>query len=123
MTSCTFYRLRKDKVTCLSIKLTDQLLEQLATLSKLNLTDADKTDLGHGLSQMIAYIDKLKELCTDETLPLTHFPELIPECDANGIKELREDTPSPFSFAQQLISLAPEQTGSYYTVPNAIDNH
>lgn len=112
-------------------KLTDELLEQLATLSKLELNDSDKTELRKELEQMLAYVDTLSGLCTDDTLPLTHFPEFIRQLDAESfaasgsapsVLRLREDIPDPQPQPEELIALAPKRDFSYYIVPNTLHN-
>jgi len=111
-------------------RLTDTVLEQLATLSKLELTDTNKTELCKDLEQLLTYVDKISELSTDDTLPLTHFPETICRPDAENPvatttplqpgPKLREDIPCPDTHPEQLIALAPNQKDSYYIVPNSL---
>ncbi len=111
-------------------KLTDELLEQLATLSKLEITNSDKTELRKDLTQMLTYVDKLGELCTDDTLPLTHFPECTllldagPSASSDSVQSLRlrEDIPCPQSHPEQFIALAPKQEAPYFVVPNTFHN-
>ena len=105
--------------------LTDKLLEQLATLSKLEFSDTDITELRRDLAQMLVYVDQLSELNTEDTLPLTHFPECIRQLDAvctatsaSASLQLREDTPYQQPDSEQFVALAPKQTDGYYIVPN-----
>lgn len=113
-------------------KLTNELLEQLATLSKLELTDTNKTELCKDLEQLLAYVDKISELSTDDTLPFTHFSECTCHLDADNHSVtdtllpppgLREDIPRPAAHPEQLVALAPKQTESYYIVPNTFQNN
>lgn len=96
-------------------KLTDELFEQLATLSKLELTDSKKTGLREDLAQMLTYVDKLGELCTEDTPPLSHFP-------AQSASPLREDIPCPYPQPEQFVALAPGRDASYYIVPSTLHN-
>ena len=105
--------------------LTDELIEQLATLSKLELSDADKTKLRKELAQMLAYVDQLSKLNTEGILPLTHFPECTRQLDtvctatsAPAIPQLREDIPCSQPGPEQLVALAPRKSDGYYVVPN-----
>lgn len=106
-------------------KLTDELLEQLATLSKLEVSDSDKTELRKDLAQMLAYVDKLRELNTEGTPPLTHFPECTRKLDtvcaatsASSSSELRKDVPCQQPDSEQFVTLAPKQADGHYVVPN-----
>lgn len=110
-------------MTLLNSKLTEQLLEQLATLSKLEITEAEKPELLSGLEQMIAYVDKLTGLSTDDTAALTHFPEFLQETGPDTVAALRPDVPQSFPCPEQLLSAAPRQEGSYYVVPNPIEHN
>ena len=127
-------------------KLTDELLEQLATLSKLELNDSDKTELREELAQMLAYVDTLNGLRTDDTPPLTHFPECVCPLDtdrsassgcapcplaaesfevsgsAPSVLRLREDIPDSQPHPEELVALAPRRDTSYYIVPNTLHN-
>ena len=107
--------------------LSDELLEQLATLSKLELADSDKQELRSNLTQMLSYVDKLRELGTEDISPLSHFPECSCRLDATlsgttapapSIPGLREDIPCPQTHPETFTSLAPKQEGGYYIVPN-----
>ena len=114
-------------VTIMDNFLSDELLEQLATLSKLELAASDKQELRSNLAQMLSYVDKLSELCTDDSLPLSHFPECSFPLDAllsgssgpvHSIPGLREDTPCPQAHPESFTALAPKQKDGYYIVPN-----
>ena len=113
--------------------LTNELLEHLTTLSKLELTDSTKTELCKDLEQLLAYIDKISELPLDDITPLTHFPECTSQFDADyhastdtplkPSSGLREDIPCPAVHPKQLVALAPKQTDSYYVVPNTLQSN
>lgn len=122
-------------------RLNGTVLEQLATLSKLEITDAGKTELCQNLEQLLAYVTKISELSTDDILPLTHFPECtchlddsiqpaaallppIPEHhQGTPIPGLREDTPCPDTNPELLTALAPTRIDSYYIVPGTFQSN
>lgn len=111
-------------------RLTDNVFEQLATLSKLELTDTNKPELCKDLEQLLAYVDKINALSTDDAVPLTHFPETIchpvaetPTATIAPLQPtpgLREDIPHPDAHPEQLVALAPNQKDSFYIVPNSL---
>lgn len=104
-------------------KLSNELLEQMANLSKIELTGTDKQELQKSLEQMLHYVDKLRDLSTDDSLPLTHFPEITGQLDSNhSVPSLREDVPRHTPHPEQLTALAPKQSDSYYVVPNSLIN-
>jgi len=113
--------------------LTNELLEHLTTLSKLELTDSTKTELCKDLEQMLSYVDKISELPLDGIRPLTHFPECTSHFDVDlhastdsflqPSAGLREDIPYPTAHPKQLVALAPKQTDSYYVVPNSLQSN
>ena len=106
-------------------------MDQLATLSKLELADSDKIELHKDLEQMLTYVDRLSQLNIENTLPLTHFPECIRQIDSDcavssasvqSVPLLRSDTPRPSLHPEQFTALAPKQDASYYIVPNTFHN-
>ena len=104
-------------------KLSDELLEQLANLSKLELSGTDKQELRNSLEQMLHYVDRLRDFSTNDTLPLTHFPEITGQIDSNRpLPSLREDIPRHTPHPEQFTVLAPKQSDSYYVVPNSLIN-
>ena len=104
-------------------KLDSKTFEQLANLAKLDPAYTDKQDLQQSLEQMLHYIDKLHDLCTDSSIPLTHFTEVTCRLDRTPPGTvLREDVPFLTPHPEQLVSLAPKQSESYYSVPNSLGN-
>lgn len=122
-------------------RLNDTVLEQLATLSKLEITDTDKAELCQNLEQLLAYVAKISELSTDDILPLTHFPECTCHLDDSvqlvaallppvpeqrkdtAFPGLREDTPCPDTNPEPLAALAPKRIDSYYIVPGTFQSN
>ena len=121
-------------------RLNDTVLEQLATLSKLEITDTGKAELCQNLEQLLAYVAKISELSTDNILPLTHFPECTCHLDDNvqpaalrtpvpeqrkdtAFPGLREDTPCPDTNPEPLAALAPKRIDSYYIVPGTFQSN
>lgn len=100
--------------------LTDELLEQLATLSQLDLESTDKTALCHGLEEILSYVDKINELHIDDNPP-AHFRENISWLDDSTTSPLRKDIICSQAHPEHLLSLAPKQSGSYYIVPNTFN--
>lgn len=102
-------------------QLTDELLEQLATLSKLDLETTERTSLYQGLKEILTYVEKINDLNTDNIPPLTHFPECTKRIDGSTDSPLRKDYVFRETHPEQLLALAPRQSASYYIVPNTFN--
>ena len=88
------------------------MIDNLAELSKLHFTDAEKAAISGDLEKMIAFVNKLKELDTTGTAPLMHM--------SGSANMMREDVIKPYAETGELIKQAPENNGTYIKVPKVI---
>lgn len=87
-------------------------VRRLAELSKLSFSENEETDMVDGLNEMIAFVDKLKELDTANIEPLVFMTE--------ETNVLREDlVEAPISQAEALKN-APSKDMYYFRVPKVI---
>lgn len=87
-------------------------VRRLAELSKLSFSEKEETEMVDGLNEMIAFVDKLKELDTANLEPLVFMT------DETNV--LREDVvESPISQAEALKN-APSKDMYYFRVPKVI---
>lgn len=87
-------------------------VRRLAELSKLSFSENEETEMVDGLNEMIAFVDKLKELDTTGVEPLVFMT------DETNV--LREDAiESPISQAEALKN-APSKDMYYFRVPKVI---
>ena len=87
-------------------------VRRLAELSKLSFSENEETEMVDGLNEMIAFVDKLKELDTANVAPLVFMTE--------ETNVLREDVvESPISQAEALQN-APSKDMYYFRVPKVI---
>ena len=87
-------------------------VRRLAELSKLSFSENEETAMVDGLNEMIAFVDKLKELDTANVEPLVFMTE--------ETNVLREDVAeSPISQAEALKN-APSKDMYYFRVPKVI---
>jgi aspartyl-tRNA(Asn)/glutamyl-tRNA(Gln) amidotransferase subunit C len=87
-------------------------VRRLAELSKLSFSENEETDMVDGLNEMIAFVDKLKELDTANIEPLVFITE--------ETNVLREDVvEAPISQAEALKN-APSKDMYYFRVPKVI---
>ncbi len=87
-------------------------VRRLAELSKLSFSENEETEMVDGLNEMIAFVDKLKELDTANVEPLVFMTD--------EMNVLREDVvESPISQAEALKN-APSKDMYYFRVPKVI---
>ena len=87
-------------------------VRRLSELSKLSFSENEETDMVDGLNEMIAFVDKLKELDTANVEPLVFMT------DETNV--LREDVvEAPVSQAEALKN-APSKDMYYFRVPKVI---
>ncbi len=95
------------------MKITKQEVEHVATLARLELTDAEKEKLTDQLSNILAYVDKLNELNTTGVAPTSHV------LDINNV--MRDDIPGTSLPQERALANAPEKAAGHYKVPKIIE--
>ncbi|SFV71852.1 Aspartyl-tRNA(Asn) amidotransferase subunit C @ Glutamyl-tRNA(Gln) amidotransferase subunit C [hydrothermal vent metagenome] len=92
----------------------NRVLENLEKLSMLKIEDSKKEELANQLTEILEYIENLKELDTDH-LDAT-FSTLA------GGTPMREDTPkSNPQVAKDIFSHAPNAQNDFFIVPKIIE--
>ena len=94
------------------MEVTDSLIQDLANLSRLTFTPEEKVLIRKDLEQMIAFVDKLKEVDVEGIEPLVLMSDTV--------DRLREDVISGSVSRQEGLQNAPEQDGTYFRVPKVI---
>ena len=90
-------------------KITDETIEYVSILAKLELSDEEREQAKTDMSRMLEYIDKLGELNTEDVEPMSHvFP-------VENV--FREDVITNSDIREQLLSNAPEQKDGMFMVP------
>lgn len=90
-------------------RISDEVIEYVANLARLELTDEEKEAAGRDMGRMLDYIDRLKELDTDGVEPVPHiFP----------VKNVfREDVVTNGDESEEILRNAPEQKDGMFVVP------
>jgi aspartyl-tRNA(Asn)/glutamyl-tRNA(Gln) amidotransferase subunit C len=86
---------------------------KVGALSRIRLTDAQVDRLASQLSSILEYVDKLRELATDDVEPLAHALPIH--------NVLRTDEPRPGLAPEQALAGAPESDGDFFRVPKVLD--
>ena len=88
-------------------------IEHMAVLARIKLTPDEKTRLSDQLGTILEYIEKLKEVNTDDVEPTAHVLGL------NNV--FRDDEPAPKSLADHNpISDSPAHDKGHYEVPKVL---
>lgn len=94
-------------------QITDETIEYVGILAKLELSDAEKEEAKKDMEKMLDYIDTLNELDTDGVEPMSHvFP-------VHNV--FREDVVTNGDDRDNLLANAPEQKDGCYKVPKTFD--
>jgi aspartyl-tRNA(Asn)/glutamyl-tRNA(Gln) amidotransferase subunit C len=84
-------------------------IEYLAALSRLHLTEDEKKEFANDLGRIISYMDKLKEVNTDDVEPLLQMTDFS--------NRGREDKAGDLLSAEEALRNAPERQGGFFSVP------
>ena len=94
------------------MEVTDELIDNLSNLARLEFTSTEKAAIRKDLERMIGFVEKLGELDTTGVDPLLH---MSPE-----INVLRDDVPGGSIGREAALSNAPATDGTYFKVPKVI---
>ena len=94
------------------MKITDELVEKLAMLSRLHFNEEEKISIKHDLGKMIGFVDKLNELDTTGVEPLLHI--------SDNVNVLREDIIMNQCSREDALKNAENTKDGFFTVPKVI---
>jgi aspartyl-tRNA(Asn)/glutamyl-tRNA(Gln) amidotransferase subunit C len=95
------------------MKITQEVIEHVANLARLNLSEQEKEKLTSEMANIVAYVDKLNELDTSDIQPTAH---IIP------VKNVfREDkTQEPYD-REKILANAPSHEDGCFKVPKVVE--
>lgn len=95
------------------MKITEEMVDYVAALSRLALPEEEKADMAARLEQIVSYMDVLNTLDTGGVEPVSHvFP----------LKNvLREDRVIPSQARAELLAGAPEPDEAAFLVPRTVE--
>lgn len=88
------------------------LVDHLAKLSRLHLSDNERLALMDDLTKMIAFVEKLKEIDTTGVSPLLHM--------SNNENAWREDIVKESISTEAAFLNAPHKDHNFFKVPKVI---
>lgn len=93
--------------------ITREIIEHVANLARLNLTENEKEKLTAEMADILTYVDKLNELDTSGVEPLSH---VLP------IKNVfREDKVLASFEREKMLSNAPSHENGCFKVPKVVE--
>ncbi len=95
------------------MKVTREDVENVAWLSRLSVSDAEMDKNIQELGDFLAYVDKLKDVDTENVQPTAHVLPLK--------NVFREDVVKPSLDRSLALSNAPDQEDGYFRVPKIIE--
>lgn len=95
-----------------SMVVNDELVNKLAHLSRLSFNEQEKQIIKADLERMISFIDKLRELNTDDVNPLLHITE--------NVNVQRKDEVKGQLSAEEALKNAAFHDNNFFKVPKVI---
>ena len=95
------------------MKITKEIIEHIADLARLNLTDKEKEKLTSEMANIVAYVDKLNELDTTNVPPTSHVKPVH--------NVLREDRVEKSYDREKILANAPSCEDGFFKVPRVVE--
>lgn len=89
------------------------LILRLEKLARLQLSDTEREEIGGDLDKILAMVDKLQEIDTENVEPLTYINEEVNVLRADAIKNQTD--------RDAALRNAPDTDGTYFKVPKVIE--
>lgn len=93
--------------------ITKEEVEKIAKLAKLEFTEEEKQRFTQQLAEIVSYVEKLRELNTQDVKPTSHVIELK--------NVLREDKVGKSLSQEEALANAPAKRKSHFSVPKVIE--
>lgn len=97
------------------MKITDEKIDQLAHLARLEFDSEAKSKIKTDLENILKFCEKLNEVDTEGVEPLIYMTET-----SNNV---REDEVSQAYTREQMLSNAPKKDSDYFRVPKVIEQN
>lgn len=88
-------------------------VEHTAELAKLNLTEKEKSDFSHQLSDILDFVEKINTIDTEGVEPADHV--------IDNLNVVREDQPGGCLMHEDLRKNAPGFDRGHFVVPKIIE--
>lgn len=105
--------LQNRKSQGLSVSLSKDQVQHIATLARLELAADETADVVDKLSRIVDFVDQLQAAATDEVLPMAH--------PLNQAQRLRADVVTEADDRDRIQANAPAVQDGLYLVPKVIE--
>jgi len=95
------------------MNISDEIIEHIAHLSRLEFVGEDKNAIKTDLEKIIGFMGKLNELNTDNLEPLIFM--------SDELNRLRDDLPSITISHEEALRNAPKKDSDYFRIPKVLD--
>lgn len=95
------------------MKITEETVDRIAELSKLEFSTAEKQVLVGDMNKILAFMDKLNELDTDGVEPLIYMTD--------EVNALRTDEVVQKINHDEALKNAPKKDSDYFRVPKVLE--
>ncbi len=95
------------------MKLSDEIIDHIAHLARLEFEGESKTAIKSDLERIIQFMDKLSELPTENVEPLIFMND--------EVNKLREDIAHVSISQQEALKNAPKKDSDYFRIPKVLD--
>jgi aspartyl-tRNA(Asn)/glutamyl-tRNA(Gln) amidotransferase subunit C len=86
---------------------------RIASLSRIRLTEDEQNTMTKEFQSILAWVDQLKEVNTDNVPPLTSVVEVT--------LPLRDDKVTDGGYQEDVLANAPKQAAGFFVVPKVIE--
>jgi len=95
------------------MKITRDVLDKIAHLARLEIQEQDAENVMKDMTEIINWVEKLKEVNTDGIEPLTTM--------SHEINALREDEVAPHLNHENALRAAPAKDDDFFRVPKVLE--
>lgn len=94
------------------MKITDETVEHIANLSRLEFAGDEKIKIKEDLENIITFMEKLQEVDTDNVTPLVFM--------TNEKNRLRDDVAEVTVSHDEALKNAPKKDSDYFRIPKVL---
>ena len=95
------------------MKITEETVERIAELAKLEFTGEEKTAVMGDMNKILSFMDKLNELDTEGVEPLIYM--------TSEVNSLRKDEVIQTLSHDEALKNAPKKDSDYFRVPKVLE--
>ncbi len=103
------------------MKISREDVLRVAELAHLDLTPGEADMYQAQLDQILAYVDKLKEVDVSNVEPMSQVLFPVSRDGADAHPELREDAVQPCNVADAVLAQAQDAAKPFFRVPRVIE--